>query len=334
VNNIEILDYESIQSKIYTVRGIQVMLDSDLARYYQVETKNLNKAVSRNAKRFPENFRFQLSKEEYEILRFQNGTLRFDSENKIIKNEWGKHSKYLPYVFTEQGVSMLSAVLRSDIAIEVSIKIIDSFVNMRKFLTQNGELFQRVNQIEKRQLAYEIKSDEQFDKIFQAIEEKSIKPKQGIFYNGQIFDAYTFISDLIKNTKQSLILLDNYIDESVLTLLSKNQNINITIYTHSITKQLKLDIDKYNSQYRSITLKKFDLSHDRFLIIDETDIYHIGASLKDLGKKWFAFSKMDKSSFDLIKRLNDADYSSFKAMGTQTALKMAKELEVKRDDNS
>ena len=283
---------EDIQNKIYTIRGMQVMVDRDLAELYQVETKRLNEQVKRNIKRFPIRFRFQLN---------------IDEKNELVANcdrfEMLKHSTSLPYVFTEQGVSMLSAVLKSDVAVEISIKIIDSFVSMRKFISNNTNLFYEVQELKKQQLAHKIQSDEKFNKIFKAIESKEIKPKQGIFFDGQVFDAYKFVVDLIRDSKDSIVLIDNYIDDTTLTLFSKNQNIDVTIYTQSISKQLKLDLEKYNSQYKAITLKTFKDSHDRFLIIDNKDVYHIGASLKDLGKKWFAFSKFDVESFGLLERL-------------------------------
>jgi len=287
------MNENSIKEKIFTIRNMQVMLDEDLAKLYGVELKRLNEQVKRNIKRFPENFRFQLTDEEYEILRSQIATLRLDKG-------WGVHRKYLPYVFTEQGVSMLSAVLRSDTAIKVSIKIIDTFVNMRKFISQNALIFQRLDSLEYKQL----QTDNKIDTILDAIEDKSIKAKSGIFYDGQMFDAYVFVSDIIKSAKKSIILIDNYVNESVLLLLSKRAiNCKATIYTKKITKQLELDLKKYNSQYPSISLKQFDLSHDRFLIIDANEFYHIGASLKDLGKKWFGFSKMDKETFEMMGRL-------------------------------
>jgi len=228
-----------IKSKIYTIRDKQVMLDRDLAELYGVETKNLNRAVTRNIERFPEKFRFQLTREEYENLRFQFGTLSLDSEN-----TWGKHTKYLPYVFTEQGVSMLSAVLKSKTAIDISIKIIDSFVSMRKFISQNASVFQRLEILEQNQLI----TNTNFDKIFKAIEEKNPIQSQGIFYNGQIFDAHNFVSELIRKAKNSIVLIDNYVDDSTLLLFSKNQNINVVIYTDTFTKALKLDLEKYNKQ--------------------------------------------------------------------------------------
>ena len=279
----------SIKDKIYSIRDIQIMLDRDLAELYGVEPKRLNEQVKRNIERFPKKFRFQLTEVE---------------KNELVANcdrfHMLKHSTSLPYAFTEQGVSMLSAVLRSKTAIEVSIKIIDSFVNMRKFISSNALVFNKIDYIEQKLL----KHDDKFDKIFKAIEAKDIKPKQGIFYNGQIFDAYIFINDIIKSAKKSIVLIDNYIDESTLTILSKrDNNCKVTIYTKNITKQIQLDIKKHNAQYPSIEIKKFDLSHDRFLIIDNNEVYHVGASLKDLGKKWFAFSKMDINSLEIIGRL-------------------------------
>lgn len=308
---------DSIKTKIYTIRGLQVILDSDLAELYGVETKNLNRAVNRNSDRFPQNFMFQLSEVEYQSLRsqfvtssssaslrFQNGTLdaeeSFRSQFVTLENGRGKHRKYLPYVFTEQGVAMLSAVLRSQSAVQMSIHIINAFVEMRKFISNNAFIFQRLDILEQKQT----KTDEKVEAILNAIEDKSIKPKQGIFYDGQVYDAYLFVSDLIKSSKESIILIDNYVDESVLTLLSKRDvKVKVTIYTKNITKQLELDLLKYNVQYPKIELKKFDSAHDRFLLIDEKEVYHIGASLKDLGKKWFAFSKLDMGVLNIIEKL-------------------------------
>jgi hypothetical protein len=175
---------------------------------------------------------------------------------------------------------------------------------MRQFLTQNADMFKRLELVEKRQINHEVKTDEKFEKLFDALEDKSLKPKQGIFYDGQMFDAYSFVSDLVRSAKTKIILIDNYVDESVLTLFSKNQDVEVTIYTKSISKQLSLDLKKYNSQYKPIEIKKFENSHDRFLILDDKEVYHVGASLKDLGKKWFAFSKMDMKSFDVLNRLD------------------------------
>lgn len=305
MNEITVIDNQTIQNKIYTIRGIQVMLDEDLAVLYGVESKRLNEQVKRNIERFPEKFRFQLTEVEYENLRSQFATSSLDDSlrSQIVtldKQHGGR--RYLPYVFTEQGVSMLSAVLRSQTAIDVSIKIIDSFVEMRKFISTNANMFGRFERIEQRLSLH----DENFNKIFNALEDKNKKPIQGIFYNGQIYDAYAFVNDLLKSTKNKVILIDNYIDDTIFTLCSKYPNINFTIYTQSINKQLKLDYDKYNKQYKNIKLKETKDFHDRFLIIDNSEIYHIGASLKDLGNKIFAFSKLniDINSFELLKELN------------------------------
>jgi hypothetical protein len=196
-----------------------------------------------------------------------------------------KYSSQLPFVFTEQGVANLSSVLTSDKAINVNIQIMRAFVSMRRFISKNADIFIRLDNVEKKQLDY----DEKFEKVFDAIENKEVK--QGIFFNGQIFDAYNFVSDLVRSAKESIILIDNYIDDSVLTLFSKT-NVKITIFTKEISKQLKLDLQKYNSQYPSIDVKEFKDSHDRFMIIDDKEVYHIGASLKDLGKKWFTTNEM------------------------------------------
>ena len=304
-----IIDNQTIQDKIYTIRGVQVMLDEDLAVLYGVESKRLNEQVKRNLERFPEKFRFQLTQEEFDNLRSQFATSSLDDP---LKFHFGTSSsekqhggrRYLPYVFTEQGVSMLSAVLRSQTAIEVSIKIIDSFVNMRKFLSQNASLFTRMETIEKRQISYEIKNDSKVDAILNAIEEKGTPQKQHIFYDGQIFDAYLFVSDIIKSAKSSIKLIDNYIDESTLVLFTKRDvKVDMTIYTSKISKQLQLDLQKHNAQYPKIEIEKFELSHDRFLIIDDVEVYHFGASLKDLGKKWFAVSKLDINVLNFMEKL-------------------------------
>ena len=185
-----------------------------------------------------------------------------------------------PYAFTEQGVSMLSSVLKNKIAINVNIAIFRAFAKMRKFLLTNAMIFQKFDYFEQKLSQH----DKNFEKVFRAIESKDIKPKQGIFYNGQIFDAYIFVSNLIKSAKKSIILIDNYIDETVLILFNKNQNIAVTIFTANLNKQLLLDVKKNNKQYNPIKIKKFKQSHDRFMIIDNKEVYHLGASLKDLRK--------------------------------------------------
>lgn len=283
-----------IENKIFTIRGVQVMVDRDLAELYGVEPKRLGEQVKRNIERFPKEFRFQLTQEE---------------KNELVANcdrfESLKHSSSLPHVFTEQGVSMLSAVLRSDTAIKTSIQIINSFVKMRSFLSQNADMFKRLELVEKRQISHEIKIDEKFEKLFDALEDKSIKPKQGILFDGQIYDAYVFVNNLLKSAKSEVVFIDNYIDDTVFTLFSKYQNLKIKIYTQSISKQLRLDFEKYSSQYKNIELHEFKKAHDRFLILDEKEIYHIGASLKDLGKKWFAFSKFEMRALEILGKLKN-----------------------------
>jgi hypothetical protein len=284
----DIINSTDIKDKIFTIRGEQVMIDEDLALLYGVEVKRLNEQVKRNIKRFPDIFRFQLTKEEFENLKSQSAT-----------SSWGGRRK-LPYVFTEQGVAMLSAVLHSDTAIKVSVQIMQAFVEMKRFIASNVTVFQRLDRVEQKQ----IESDHRFEQIFKAIEDKSITPNQGVFFDGQIFDAYTLVADIVRKAKKSIVLVDNYVDDSVLTLFSKkSEGVNCAVFTKNISKQLSLDANKFNKQYGDLILYKFDKAHDRFLIIDGQEVYHIGASLKDLGKKWFAFSKMDKESLKIMNNL-------------------------------
>ena len=277
-----IITQKEIENQIYNVRGKEVMLDSDLAKIYQVETKVFNQAVKRNADRFPEYFRFQLEQDEFDSINLRS---QFVTSS---LNYGGR--RYLPYAFTEQGIAMLSAVLRSDIAVKVSIEIMNAFVEMRRMLVSNAALFHRLDKMELKQL----ETDQKFEEIFKALESGKLHSEKGIFYDGQIFDAYSFVSDIIRSAKSSIILIDNYVDDTVLTLLGKrNDNVTAMIYTKNISNQLRLDVQRYNSQYSPVEVEIFSDSHDRFLIIDSTELYHIGASLKDLGKKWFAFSRMD-----------------------------------------
>ncbi len=275
INITEASDCKDIEQLIVNVRGRQVMLDRDLASLYGVETKVLNQAVKRNIERFPDDFRFQLTKDE--CLRSQFVTF-----------------KYLPYAFTENGVAMLSSVLRSQTAIEMNIRIMRTFSAMRHLVANNEMLFQRISNLEYRQ----IEMDKRIDEVLEKLEPNQIQ--QGIFFDGQVFDAYHFVSNLIRKASNTIILIDNYIDDSVLTLLDKRKlNVSATIYTQKISEQLKLDIKRHNEQYPEISVKYFSRSHDRFLIIDE-ELYHIGASIKDLGKKWFAFMLMKNISPDEI----------------------------------
>ena len=288
---------DNIETLIKVIRGQQVMLDKDLATLYGVEAKVLNQAVKRNIERFPDDFRFQLTKEE--CLRSQIVTLN---------EKQGQHLKYMPYAFTEQGVAMLSSVLRSQTAIDVNIQIMRAFVSMRHFMVNNASVFSRLKTIEYHQLEmqqHQQETDKRIDEVFRRLDEGNAKPKQGVFYNGQVYDAYTFVSDLIKSAKKRIILIDNYVDETVLTLLDKRENcVSAVIYTQQISRHFQLDIDRHNAQYAPIDVETFRLSHDRFLCIDD-DVYHIGASIKDLGKKWFGFSKMEILTPDeLVERIN------------------------------
>ena len=286
----DLIKPEEIQSRIHTLRGVQVMLDMDLAALYMVETRILNQAVKRNRERFPGRFCFQLSDGEFEILKSQ-----------IVMSSWGGR-RTNPYAFTEQGVAMLSAVLKSDVAIEISVKIIDAFVAMRRFIFANAQVFQRLDTLEIKQL----ETDEKIDHVLNAMESKEIQLKQGIFFDGQIFDAYQFVSDLFRSAEESIVIIDNYIDDSVLVHLAKrNKDVKVALFTKNISRSLALDVKKFNEQYPAIEIKEFKNSHDRFVIIDNTAVYHFGASLKDLGKKWFAFSKMDIKAVEMLTRLKE-----------------------------
>ena len=270
-----------VESRIFTIRGVQVILDSDLAKLYGTITKRFNEQVQRNIQRFPTTFMFQLSSEEWTSLRSQFATI----------NGRGHHRKYLPYVFTEHGVIMAAAILKSVIADQASVKVVEAFVAMRRFLAVNAPIFQRLEHIEYKLL----ENDHKFDQVFAKLEEKALEPKQGIFFDGQIYDAYEFICGLIKSTKTRIVLIDNYVDDTVLTMLDKREaGVDATIYTQKISAQFQLDITKHNAQYPAIDVKEFTKSHDRFLILDNL-VYLIGASLKDLGKKWFAVALMSET---------------------------------------
>jgi hypothetical protein len=285
-----IVKIDTIQSRIYTIRGVQVMIDRDLSSLYAVETRVLIQAVKRNRERFPEDFCFQLSEAEFSNWRSQI----------VMSNEDKMGLRRPPYAFAEQGVAMLSAVLRSETAVKVSVQIINAFVAMRRFIAANARIFQRLDTLEIKQL----ETDKKIDKVLNAIESKDVHPRQGIFFNGQIFDAYRFVSDLFRTAKKSITIIDNYIDDTVLTHLAKrHDNVTVTILTRFISKQLSLDVKKFNEQYPAIEIKEFNNSHDRFIIIDKGAVYHFGASLKDLGKKWFGFSKMEIGAVEMLGKL-------------------------------
>lgn len=274
-----------IKNLIHTIRGKQVMLDSDVAMLYHYETKKINQTVKRNADRFPENFCFQLNESELEseALRSQIVTLN--------KNKRGQHRKYLPYVFTEQGIAMLSGLLRSEIAVKVSINIMNAFVEMRKFIAINGHLFERLTNVEYKLLEH----DKKFDEVFNQLQNhQEAEFKQKIFFNGQIFDAYSLIVELIKTAQSQIVIIDNYIDDSILQMLAKKKpGVKVGIVTSYHSNISKLDLQKFNQEYPTLQITKNKQFHDRFMVIDNKELYHIGASLKDLGKKCFAISKIN-----------------------------------------
>ena len=298
---------ENIENLIHVSRGKQVMLDRDLARLYGVEARALNQAVQRNIERFPEDFMFQLSKEEFENLRSQIVT---SSEEEILKSQnvissWGGIRKW-PYVFTENGVAMLSSVLRSQQAININIQIMRAFNAMRHFITSNAQVFQRVENIEKNILALnasKVDTDKKLEEVFRRLDDGNATPKQAVFYDGQIFDAYKFVNERIREAKKRIVLIDNYVDETVLAMLDKRgKNVTAKVYTRNISRQLSLDFEKHNAQYTPIEVEQFDRAHDRFLCIDDT-VYLIGASIKDLGKKWFGFVKLEQTTDELLSKM-------------------------------
>ena len=288
------INENTIKNLIYVIRGRQVMLDSDLAMLYQVETKALNRAMKRNNARFPEDFCFQLTEMEFENLRCQIGTSSLGQEN------YGGR-RYLPYVFTEQGISMLSAVLRSEIAVKVSVRIMRTFVEMRRFMANNSLVLNRINEIEVKQLSYQKDTDEKFDKVFQYISEHE-EVSQKIFFEGQIYDAFSLLTELVSKAEKKITLIDNYVDIGTLNILAKKrENVMVHLYTVKKTKLSATDVSNFNQQYPSIDVHYTSEFHDRFLIIDEMLGYHIGASVKDAGKKCFAINKIeDKVTIESI----------------------------------
>ncbi len=319
---------EQIEDLIHVIRGKQVMLDRDLARLYGVETGRLNEQVKRNIERFPDDFMFQLSKEEFENWKSQFAISNIDSSRSqfatlddeekwksqiAISNSIKMGARKLPYAFTENGVAMLSSVLRTPLAISTNIQIMRAFTASRHFWASNAQMFQRLEVIEHNQLALgahqeEIVShlsenDKKLEEVFRRLDNGEAKPTQGLFFNGQIYDSYAFVCGLVKSAKQRIVLIDKYIDETVLTLLDKRAaGVTAKIYTKFFTKQLRLDIDRHNAQYAPIDVLPFQDAHDRFLCIDD-EVYHFGASIKDLGQKWFAFNKMEITTDLLLKKM-------------------------------
>jgi hypothetical protein len=283
----ELIKAETIQNKIYTLRGEQIILDKDLALFYEVKPIRLREQIKRNPNRFPPDFVFPLNESEIDYMVSQNAIPSKQSLGGSI-----------PLVFTEQGVAAVSGVIKSEKADQVSVAIARAFIAMRKTFGQLHGVIQRLEGVEIKQL----QTDNKLEQVLRALE-KDIQPKQGVFYEGQLFDAHVFVSDLIKKANKKLEIIDNYVDENTLLLLSKRKmEVNCTVYTR-IHPALKKDIEKHNKQYPVIDLVENRSSHDRFIILDNTQLYHIGASLKDLGNKCFAFSRMDEILPELISKL-------------------------------
>lgn len=285
VENNSIIEYTEnkveIKNLIYTIRGKQVMLDSDVANLYNCETKYINRVVKRNIERFPQEYCFQLTEDEYNSLRCQIVTLK--------NNGRGEHRKYMPYVFTEHGITMLAGLLKSDIAVKVSIKIVNSFIEMRKLLNSNGQLLQRLTTVENKLIEH----DKKFDEIFNELQhEENIKQK--IFFEGQIWDSYSLIVDIIKKAKKKILIIDNYIDDSILKMLSKkNKDVEVVILTSTKSNIQNIDIQKFNKEYPTLKVAKTNKFHDRFIVTDNKELYHCGASIKDLGNKCFGINKIE-----------------------------------------
>lgn len=292
------IENKRIGSLVYIIRGKQVMVDSDLAMLYQVETKNLNKAASRNTDRSPEDFRFKLTKEEFDGLKFQSGT-----SNEGQGSRGGR--RYYPYVYTEQGISMLASVLHSKVAVQVSINIMRTFVEMRRFIANNALLFEKVSDIELKQLEYQKSTDEKFNKVFRYIEDHA-ESEQKVFFDGQIYDAFSLITSIIQKAQKEIIIIDGYVDIDTLNILAKkNVSVDVKIYTYASARLTNTDVANFNAQYPTLTVKKTQVFHDRFIILDGKTAYHIGASIKDAGKKCFGISLLEDSVIviNLLNRL-------------------------------
>ena len=287
-NEIIILDENDLKNKIYTIRGVQVMLDSDLAEIYGYETKRFNEQVKNNIERFDEDFRFQLTQDEVDVLRSKFSTTNISTM-----------SRSLPYAFTEQGIYMLMTVLKGELAVKQSKTLIRLFKQMKDFVLTNSQLFAEIDSIKKHLIESDLhhkENDKRIDELFTLMDKYKIEEKQGIFFQGQIFDAYAKFESFIQSAKKEIVLIDGYVDLTVLERLAKKQKgVNILLYTDSKTKITNLDVQKFNAQYPTLTLNFTSKMHDRFLIIDNSVLYHIGASLKDLAKKCFAFEILDSS---------------------------------------
>ena len=301
-NDSEIMtpDASEIRNRIYTVRGRQVMLDSDLAELYGYEVKNLNRQVKRNLRRFPEDFMFHLTRDEVEnLVKCQNVTSRV---SQMFRGQSGGRRK-LPNAFTEQGIYMLATILKGELAEQQSIFIMRAFREMRHFIANNATLFDRISKVELKQLEYQKHTDERFDQIFECIGNQK-ETNQKLFFDGQIYDAFSLLIELIQKAEQEIILIDRYVDVSTLNLLAKKKSgVAVTIYTFKKTKLTMQDVATFNAQYPQLDVKYTNASfHDCFLKLDNKTVYHIRASLKDAGKKCFAVSQMNGMVKDLLKK--------------------------------
>jgi len=287
-----IISEETIKNKIYIIRGQRVMLDMELAEIYGYTTKAFNQQVKNNIHKFDDDFRFQLTKDEWANLR-----------SKKLTSSWGG-TRYLPYAFTEQGIYMLATVLRGELAEQQSIFIMRAFREMKHFVQNNAHIFVEIDNIKKHLLESDLhqkEADKKIAEIFTLMDKYNVKETQGIFFQGQIFDAYVKFESFIAQAQKEIILIDNYVDLSILERFSKKKSgVNVTIYTDSKSKLTSQDVQKFNLQYPTLTVINTGKMHDRFLIIDQTTLYHIGASLKDLGKKCFAFEILDSSFIPAI----------------------------------
>ena len=295
-NEISILEENSIRSKIHVIRGQQVMLDFDLAQIYGYETKRFNEQIKNNRERFDEDFMFRLNEKEVQELS--------RSKNSTLKNGRGSNIKYAPYAFTEQGIYMLMTVLKGDLAVTQSKMLIRTFKEMKHFIQNNSNIFAELDNIKKHLLESDIhhnETDKKIKELFSLMDKYNIKETQGVFFQGQIFDAYAKFESFLSAAKKDIILIDNYVDLTVLERLAKKKKgVNVTIFTDPKTKLTAQDIQTFNAQYPTLTVNHTTKTHDRFLIIDNTTIYHIGASLKDLGKKCFCFDVLDSGYIPMI----------------------------------
>ena len=301
---------EMVRRRILTIRGVQVLLDRDIAELYGVSTGALNQAVKRNSSRFPERFMFQLSEGEFKNWKSQ--IVISNSSDASVRMGLRKR----PFVFTEHGVAMLASVLRSETAVRVSLAIIDAFIALRRLLIANAEVFKRIETVERRQIADQAQNEERFKKVFKALDERKEKV-QGIFYDGQLWDARVLVERLIGSAKRSLILIDNWATVETLDLFAKKRKgVRVTIITSEHYRKKvphptisAADVATFNAQYPKLSIRYNETFHDRFLIIDDKELYLIGASLKDLGHRCFGFTKMDAAE---IRRIKAAAFSSAK----------------------